>query len=62
MVKKSKLQQERAVITAGNHGLEAKTVTSGETAQHIPAASASGAGPRHDGDGGASNSLRPPFR
>jgi hypothetical protein len=32
---KSKLQQERAVIPAGNHGLGAKTVTSGERAQHI---------------------------
>jgi hypothetical protein len=32
---KLKLQQERAVIRAGNHGLGAKTVTSGESAQHI---------------------------
>jgi len=48
MAKKSKLQQERAVIPAGNHGLGAKTVTSGESAPHVgkhPAASTSGAEP-----------------
>jgi hypothetical protein len=45
MAKKLKLQQERAVILAGNQGLGAKTVTSGESAQHIPAASASGVAP-----------------
>ena len=33
--KKLKLQQERAVIPAGNSGLGAKTVTSGENARHI---------------------------
>jgi hypothetical protein len=45
MAKKLKLQQEQAVIPAGNSGLGAKTVTSGEKRAANPAASTSGSEP-----------------
>jgi hypothetical protein len=48
MAKKLKLQQERAVIPAGNtgnNGLGAKTVTSGENARQIQRAPPAGPNP-----------------
>jgi hypothetical protein len=51
MAKKLKLQQERAVIPAGNSGLGAKTVTSGENARQIQQPAPPGPA-RHESEAG----------